>query len=108
MQRDPSTRRDYRRVLTLIFRIVAGLVCAAAALLWLLCVAGVLSSRLSSDPADDPHGYRLIFGTMLSLPAALVTGLTLPVALPHRRITVVANAVLLLGTAAALAALVSD
>lgn len=65
-------------------RVVAGAVGAGAGLLWLLCVLVVVSSRFSA--AGDPHGFGLIFGTLLGV----VTGLAFAVALPltfarHRR-----------------------
>ncbi|WP_174190000.1 hypothetical protein [Nocardia barduliensis] len=43
-------------------------------------------SRLSDDPADDPHGYLLIFGTLLATITAPVAAMMLPWAFPrHRR-----------------------
>ncbi|MCV7194404.1 hypothetical protein [Mycolicibacterium brumae] len=43
----------------------------------------VLWSRFSTDPGDDPHGYTLIFGTLLALPCALVAAMTTPFAFPR-------------------------
>lgn len=64
-------------------RIVAGLVSVAVGALWLFCTYLVLISRFSTDPANDPHGYGLIIGTILAIPAGLVVALTLPFAFPR-------------------------
>jgi len=65
-------------------RIVTGVVSTATGALWLWCAIGVLKSRFATDPAVDPHGYVLIFGTVLAIPAGLACALTLPFALPRR------------------------
>jgi hypothetical protein len=62
----------------IVIRTVAGVVSAITGALWLLFVYMVVSSRFSTDPFRDPHGYGLIFGTML----ATVTGIVFAVALP--------------------------
>ena len=54
------------------------LIACAAGLFWLRCVYIVLHSRLSTDPLTDPHGYELLFGTVLALPAAAVVAATAP------------------------------
>ncbi|UGT61606.1 hypothetical protein [Nocardia asteroides] len=59
-------------------RIVAGIIAALSGAFWLLCGYRVLESRFATDPAVDPHGYALIFGAVLSLPAGLVCALALP------------------------------
>lgn len=59
-------------------RIVAGIIAAVSGAFWLLCGYRVLESRLATDPAVDPHGYALIFGTVLALPAGLICALALP------------------------------
>ncbi|MBF6340934.1 hypothetical protein IU450_34345 [Nocardia abscessus] len=41
-----------------------------------------LSSRFSTDPGYDPHGYGLIFGTVLAIPAGLLTALASPFVFP--------------------------
>lgn len=64
-------------------RILAGVVSLAAGGLWLMCVIGVLRSRFATYTAFDPHGYALIFGTLLAVPAGLVCALTLPFAVPR-------------------------
>jgi uncharacterized membrane protein SpoIIM required for sporulation len=65
-------------------RIVAGVVSLAAGGLWLLCAISVLRSRFATDPAVDPHGYMLIFGTFLAVPAGLVCALALSFAVVDR------------------------
>ncbi|MEV6280640.1 hypothetical protein [Nocardia sp. NPDC051832] len=64
--------------------LVAGIPGVAAAAFWLLCVDVVLRSRLSDDPASDPHGYALMFGTVLSVPAAILAVAGLTFAVPPR------------------------
>ncbi|WP_280304547.1 hypothetical protein [Nocardia abscessus] len=76
----PSRPAAFRRVVTL----VAGGVAAGAGLLWLRCIYLVVAFRLVTDPASDPHGYGLIAGTVLSVPAALVTAVAVPFAFPAR------------------------
>jgi len=66
-------------------RVVAGVVTAAAGLLWGWCAVIVVSSRLSTDPAHDPHGYGLIFGSMLALVSELIAAIVVPFAFPSRR-----------------------
>lgn len=65
-----------------VVRIVGGLLGGAAALLYLLLAAMVLRSVLDTDPAVDPHGYGVVFGTVLSIPAGLVAIGLLPLVLP--------------------------
>ncbi|MGW6698166.1 hypothetical protein [Nocardia sp. NPDC055049] len=38
----------------------------------------MLHSRLSTDPLTDPHGYELLIGTVLALPAAAVVAAAAP------------------------------
>ncbi|WP_084505281.1 hypothetical protein [Nocardia harenae] len=59
-------------------RIVAGIIAAASGAFWLLCAFRVLQSRCTTDPAVNPHGYALIFGAVLALPAGLICALALP------------------------------
>ncbi|OHV05323.1 hypothetical protein [Mycobacterium talmoniae] len=66
-------------------RIVTGVVGGAAALLWLLLAFAVLSSRFDTNPAGDPHGYVLLFGTLMSVPVGAVCAATLPFAFPRQR-----------------------
>ncbi|MFD3510288.1 hypothetical protein [Nocardia sp. NPDC058666] len=54
------------------------LVAGAAGFFWLQCVYIVLHSRLSTDPLTDPHGYQLLFGTVLSVPTAAVVAVSAP------------------------------
>lgn len=103
-----STRRPrlpgaLRRALPL----VAVGVGVAAGLVWLRCLYLVLESRPAADPVVDPHGYGLIAGSVLSLPAALVTAVAVPLVFPvrHRvRVAWVTTPILLVGTVSVWAA----
>ncbi|WP_304116446.1 hypothetical protein [Mycolicibacterium bacteremicum] len=63
-------------------RVVAGLLGATAGLLWVLCLYLVARSGFTGDPAIDPHGYALIFGTVVGLLAGLLFAVVLPAAFP--------------------------
>ncbi|MEE6168590.1 MULTISPECIES: hypothetical protein [unclassified Mycolicibacterium] len=65
-------------------RIVAAVLGGTAAVPWLLMVWMVLSSAFSTNPAQDPHGYGMIFGFLAYLPLSLVCAALLPLALPKR------------------------
>lgn len=80
--RDARDKPDYSRG-TVVVRILAGVVSVAAGGLWLICVIGVLRSRFATYTAFDPHGYALIFGTVLAVPTGLICALTLPFAVPR-------------------------
>ncbi|MFC4128395.1 hypothetical protein [Nocardia rhizosphaerae] len=58
--------------------VLAGTVAAVAGLFWLYCVFLAARSWLASDPATDPHGYALLFATVLAFPSAGVVAVTLP------------------------------
>lgn len=64
-------------------RVIAGVVSTGAGALWLSCVFLVLSSRFSA--AGDPHGYGLIFGTLLAVVTGLLFALALPFTFPRQR-----------------------
>lgn len=66
-------------------RAVAGVVSVAAGALWLLWAFVVVSSRFSTGPAGDPHGFGLIFGTMLVIVTGLVFAVSLPFAFTSER-----------------------
>lgn len=69
-------------------RAIAGLLGSTAGFLWLLCMYLVARSGFSSDPAIDPHGFALMFGTVVGLIAGLLFAVALPAAfLPARRRT---------------------
>lgn len=82
-------------------RVIAGVTSAAIGVFWLLWAFVVVSSRFSTDPADDPHGFGLIFGTFL----ATVTGFIFPALVPfafrqqRRRVARIAGGAYLLITA---------
>ncbi|MGI5217743.1 hypothetical protein [Nocardia sp. CA-290969] len=75
-----------RSALSVAVQVIAGVLGAAAGLLWLGCVGIALPFHLGSDPAADPHGYGLILGTVFSLPTGLVAALAAPFSFPagHR------------------------
>jgi hypothetical protein len=79
--------RDPRRTswLGVAVRTVAGIVTAAAGGLWLFLAFAVVHSRFSTDPANDPHGFGLIFGTMFAVVTGLVFAVALPFAFPPER-----------------------
>lgn len=66
-----------------VIRVVGGIVGATALGVFGLAAYMVLSSRLSSDPLTDPHGYGLIIGMVLAIPFGLLAAGTLPLALPR-------------------------
>lgn len=68
-----------------IVRAVAGLLGSTAGFLWLLCMYLVARSGFSADPAIDPHGYALIFGTVVGLIAGLLFAVVLPAVFPAER-----------------------
>jgi hypothetical protein len=78
------TSATLRTWLTITVRVVTGFISGAAGLLWAWCAFTVVSSRLSTDPAHDPHGYGLIFGSVLALASGLVAAVAVPYAFPAR------------------------
>lgn len=64
-------------------RVVAGVIAVTAGAWWLWCSFMVLGSRFSTNAANDPHGYGLMFGAIMAVPAGLVWALMFPVALPR-------------------------
>ncbi|TSD53788.1 hypothetical protein [Aeromicrobium piscarium] len=80
-RRKPGAHRGVRVALRVLAGVAAG-VCglAFAVLSWL-----VLSS-LFGPPSRDPHGYAIIFGTILAIPAGVLTTALAPFAFsPDRR-----------------------
>jgi hypothetical protein len=69
----------------LVLRALAAVVCLVAGASGAMGSTAALSSRLSADPAADPHGYALIFGTVLALIAWLIVALTAPLAFRAER-----------------------
>jgi hypothetical protein len=80
----PRSRRATTRW-SLVLRVIAGIVAAAAATVFLLAAWMVVSSRFGWDDRDV-HGYSLLFGTPIALFAGLVMAGSLPLAVPpaHR------------------------
>lgn len=74
---------DSRHTADVVVRTLAGVVGIGVGALWLLFAFAVLSSRFATDPASDPHGFGLIFGTILAVPVGLVCVVTLPFAFPR-------------------------
>lgn len=66
-------------------RAVAAIVSAAAGGLWLMCLYTVARAMFSTDPAADPHGYGLVFGTVLAIVAGVVFAVVLPLAFAAER-----------------------
>lgn len=77
----PANRHD---ATTVVIRCVAGVIGGGAAALWALIVFMVLSSAFSSDPAQDPHGYGIVFGMVAYLPLGLMWTFVLPFVAPKR------------------------
>lgn len=75
----------------LVGRCVAGIVAAAAALIC-AALAFLLLGSLLSGPGTDPHGYVLIFGSMMLVPTTIVGAAALPFVVPrhHRRAHLIA------------------
>jgi hypothetical protein len=65
--------------------VVSAIVGGIAGVVWLWCALVVLSSRISTDPGSDPHGFGVIFGLVFGVPAGLVCWSMLPASLPPRR-----------------------
>ncbi|WP_435831433.1 hypothetical protein [Nocardia aurea] len=82
-------------------RVVAGVLGLAALAFWARCVGLVVTYRIATDPAVDPHGYGLIFGTIFAVPTGLLAAGLLPQTLRplHRaRVTAVAMATYVVAT----------
>lgn len=67
-------------------RVLAIVVTGAAAALSLLLVFLLLSSLLG-DSGTDPHGYVLIFGSLLLVPTSLVGAASLPFVIQREDLT---------------------
>ncbi|MBD8466449.1 hypothetical protein IFU30_09210 [Plantibacter sp. CFBP 8798] len=78
----PHARRATTRT-RLVLRVIAGVVAAAAAIVFLLSIWMVVSSRFGWDDREL-HGYSLLFGTPIALFAGLVVALSLPLVLPPK------------------------
>ncbi|MFB2556393.1 hypothetical protein [Herbiconiux liangxiaofengii] len=70
--------------LALVRRVLAGVVAAAAGVVFVFSAWMALSSRFA-PAATDLHGYGLVFGTVLALVAAFVVAIVLPVVFPAGR-----------------------
>lgn len=66
-------------------RALAGIISAAAGGLWLMCLYTVARATFSTNPAADPHGYGLIFGTVLGIVAGVIFAVVLPLAFAAER-----------------------
>lgn len=75
---DPTKRGEaITRIIGLVLAVFFGI--PFVALVWV-----ALSSRFGSASAD-PHGYGLIFGTVLALGTGLLLAVALPLVLPRAR-----------------------
>lgn len=68
-------------------RVTAGIVGGASLVLFLAAVWLTIGSRFG-PPERDMHGYGLIVGTALSIPAGLLASAVLPLAFRGRRRTI--------------------
>lgn len=75
-----------------IARAVAGLLGSTAGVLWLLCMYLVARSGFSADSGIDPHGYGLMFGTVVGVITGALCAVVLPAAFPASRRRTVARA----------------
>lgn len=62
-------------------RILGAILTAVFGLPFLFFCLTVLSSRFGAAE-DDPHGYGMVFGTLLALVVSVPLALSLPLALP--------------------------
>lgn len=67
----------------IVIRVVGGLAGTLGLGVFGLASFAVLSSRFSSNPLADPHGYGLIFGMVLSVPFGLLAAGCLPLVFPR-------------------------
>ncbi|MHC9296567.1 hypothetical protein ACRCUN_29235 [Mycobacterium sp. LTG2003] len=80
-QQPPKT--TWAEAASIVGRCAAGIIGVAALVVWMLIVWMVLSSAYATDPAEDPHGYGMIFGVLAYIPFGLAWVLALPLALPR-------------------------
>ena len=69
---------------SVVLRVIAGLIGAAALVVFVAAVWLVLGSRLG-PPERNMHGYGLIVGTALAIPAGLLAAAVLPLVFRGRR-----------------------
>ncbi len=67
-----------------VVRILAGVIGGLATAGWALMLVTPIASLLDTDPRSDPHGYAMVFGTVLSIPAGVIAAAIVPFALPQR------------------------
>ena len=92
-------------ILQIVGRLLAGVMGGAAALVFAL-MSGLIVSSLLGPASQDPHGYSVIFGTLLALPSGLLAAVLVPFAFPPAR-RPRAQRIALLLTIAAFAALLA-
>ena len=72
-------------ILEIVGRVLAGVIGGAAAVIFALMASLVVRSLLG-PASQDPHGYSVIFGTLLALPSGLLAVVLVPFAFsPARR-----------------------
>ncbi|SII32827.1 Uncharacterised protein [Mycobacteroides abscessus subsp. abscessus] len=68
----PPARPEQPYWVDIAIRVAGGLVGALGLGIFGLAAFAVLSSRFSSNPFADPHGYGLVFGMLLAVPFGLL------------------------------------
>lgn len=81
----PPARPEQPYWVDIAIRVAGGLVGALGLGIFGLAAFAVLSSRFSSNPFADPHGYGLVFGMLLAVPFGLLAAGTLPLAFTRGR-----------------------
>lgn len=79
-----SEQQPSPRAVSVVLRVIAGLIGAAALVVFVAAMWLVLGSRLG-PPERDMHGYGLVIGTALAIPAGLLAAVVLPLVFRGRR-----------------------
>lgn len=67
-----------------IVRVIALIIAVPAGVVTMLGMYFVVNAQLATTPADDPHGYDLVFGVAMAFCAGLVFVALVPFTLPKR------------------------
>lgn len=76
-------RRSSGHVLAVIGRVIAGVISAAAAVVFVTTAWLAINSRFGST-SNDMHGYGLLFGTIAAIFAGFVLAIMAPLVFPRR------------------------
>ncbi|WP_434967423.1 hypothetical protein [Janibacter indicus] len=76
--------QHHRSPWTIAGQVIAALITTAAAVCSVVLALLVVESRLGPT-SNDPHGYTLIFGSLLLVPTSIVGAIALPFVPPRRR-----------------------